>query len=175
MATNNSINANAVTPLASLYGGTGVANASTITVGGNTAFSGAFTFTGTVTGNTAVTFPTSGTLSTTSQIILWNSISGTTQAAAVNNAYVVDNVALTTVTLPATAAQGSIVILQGKGAGGWVLTANTGQTIKLGSSTTSSAGSLASTNLYDCIEVVCITANTTWAARSSVSSGLTVT
>jgi hypothetical protein len=46
-------------------GGTGVANTGTITVGGNTAFSGAFTFTGTITGNTGVTFPTSGTLQTT--------------------------------------------------------------------------------------------------------------
>ncbi len=46
-------------------GGTGIVNTGTITVGGNTAFSGAFTFTGTITGNTSVTFPTSGTLATT--------------------------------------------------------------------------------------------------------------
>ncbi len=51
--------------LSGARGGTGVNNgASTITVGGNTAFSGAFTFTGALTGNTSVTFPTSGTLST---------------------------------------------------------------------------------------------------------------
>lgn len=49
-------------------GGTGVANASTITLGGNVTFSGAFTFTGTVTGNTTVTFPTTGTLATTAQL-----------------------------------------------------------------------------------------------------------
>lgn len=55
--------------LSGTRGGTGVNNgASTITVGGNVAFSGAFTFTGTITGNTAVTFPTSGTLATTSQL-----------------------------------------------------------------------------------------------------------
>jgi fibronectin-binding autotransporter adhesin len=48
------------------YGGTGVNNgSSTITIGGNVAFSGAHTFTGTLTGTTNVTFPTSGTLSTT--------------------------------------------------------------------------------------------------------------
>lgn len=47
----------------STYGGTGVDNSGhTITIGGNLAFSGAFTFTGTLTGNTSVTFPTSGTL-----------------------------------------------------------------------------------------------------------------
>jgi hypothetical protein len=56
-------------PLGSSSGGTGVNNGThTLTLGGNTAFSGAFTFTGTLTGNTAVTFPTSGTLATTSQI-----------------------------------------------------------------------------------------------------------
>lgn len=55
--------------LSGTRGGTGVNNgASTITVGGNFAMSGAFTFTGTLTGNTGVTFPTSGTLATTSQI-----------------------------------------------------------------------------------------------------------
>ena len=53
------------TLIAPASGGTGVANTGTITVGGNTAFSGAFTFTGTITGNTGVTFPTSGTLQTT--------------------------------------------------------------------------------------------------------------
>ena len=54
------------TLIAPSSGGTGVANTGTFTVGGNTAFSGAFTFTGTITGNTTVTFPTSGTLQTTS-------------------------------------------------------------------------------------------------------------
>lgn len=46
-------------------GGTGVSQSSTLTLGGNTSFVGAFTFAGTVTGNTTVTFPTSGTLATT--------------------------------------------------------------------------------------------------------------
>ena len=56
-------------PLSGSNGGTGVNNgSSTITIGGNVAFSGAYTFTGTLTGNTGVTFPTSGTLATTSQI-----------------------------------------------------------------------------------------------------------
>lgn len=47
----------------SQYGGTGVNNASsTITIGGNVTFSGAFTTAFTVTGNTALTLPTTGTL-----------------------------------------------------------------------------------------------------------------
>lgn len=45
------------------YGGTGINNgSSTITIGGNVAFSGAFTTTLTVTGNTSLTLPTSGTI-----------------------------------------------------------------------------------------------------------------
>lgn len=57
-------------PLSPSVGGTGVNNgASTFTIGGNFALSGAHTFTGTLTNNTTVTFPTSGTLATTSQII----------------------------------------------------------------------------------------------------------
>lgn len=49
--------------LSGTRGGTGINNgASTITIGGNLAFSGAFTTAITVTGNTTVTLPTSGTL-----------------------------------------------------------------------------------------------------------------
>lgn len=43
-------------------------SSSTLIIGGNVTFSGAFTFTGTISGNTSVTFPTSGTLATTSQL-----------------------------------------------------------------------------------------------------------
>ncbi len=66
--------ANVINPT---YGGTGVNNgSSTITIGGNLAFSGPHTFSGTLTGNTAVTFPTSGTLATVNGTI--SSIIGTT-------------------------------------------------------------------------------------------------
>lgn len=55
-------------PISPQFGGTGVSNTGTLTLGGNTAFSGAFTFTGTITGNTAIIFPISGTLATTAQV-----------------------------------------------------------------------------------------------------------
>jgi len=49
--------------VASQYGGTGINNGtSTITIGGNLTFSGAFTTAFTVTGNTSVVLPTTGTL-----------------------------------------------------------------------------------------------------------------
>ncbi len=159
--------------LSGTRGGTGVNNgSSTITIGGNVTFSGAFTFTGTVTGNTSVTFPTSGTLATTSQLtgLTWNDLSGTTQTAVVNNGYIISNASQTTVTIPATAAVGSVFAVQGKGAAGWILQMNTGQVCHLGSSATSSAGTLTSTNLWDAIEIICVTANTTFAVRSAVGN-----
>ena len=106
--------------------------------------------------------------------LAWNSVSGTTQAAAVNNGYVIANASQTTVTLPATAALGSVVAVAGLGAGGFVLAANTGQTIKMAASTTSSGGSLTSAEQYDAIQVVCVTANTTWVAQSAITTGFTI-
>ena len=70
--------------LPSANGGTGVNNgASTVTIGGNVAFSGAHTFTATITGNTSVTFPTSGTLATTTS----NVDSGVIQVFAASGTY----------------------------------------------------------------------------------------
>lgn len=54
--------------LSSARGGTGVNNGlSTLTLGGNTMFAGAFPFTGTLTAPTSITFPPSGVLATVSQ------------------------------------------------------------------------------------------------------------
>lgn len=124
--------------------------------------------------NTLTTTTFSGALNgnatTASNAMTWNDVAGTTQAAAVNNGYVISNASQTTVTLPATSAVGARVAVQGKGAAGWVLTANTGQVVHLGNTASSTAGSLTSTNLWDCIEVVCVTANTTWAANSVIGN-----
>lgn len=154
------------------YGGTGVNNgSSTITIGGNVTFSGAFTFTGTLTGNTNVTFPTSGTLATTSQLFVWNDVTSTSATMAANNGYIADNAGLVTLTLPSTSAQGSIIEVAGKGAGGWTIVQNTGQSINLGDmSTTVTTGSLSSTNQWDSIRLVCVTADTKFVVLSAVGN-----
>ncbi len=100
-------------------------------------------------------------------------VSGTTQAAAVGNGYIIGNSSQTTITLPATAAVGSIVAVQGMGAAGWILAANTGQTIQDGATVTSSGGSLTSANQWDTVQVVCVVADTTWSVSFVLSSGLT--
>lgn len=104
--------------------------------------------------------------------ITWSGVSGTSQAADINSGYVIENAAQTTITLPATAALGSIVYVQGMGAGGWVLTANAGQTIQVGSSATSTGGTVTSGDQWDAIGVVCLVANTTWSMLAPVSSAL---
>ena len=104
--------------------------------------------------------------------LTWNEVAGTTQAAAVDNGYIANNVALVTVTIPDTAAFGSVVRVAGNGAGGWAVAQNAGETIHFGNvdSTTGAGGSLASTNRYDAVELVCITANTDWAVISSLGN-----
>lgn len=101
-----------------------------------------------------------------SQIVVWNNVTGTSQAAAVNKGYIANNAALVTVTLPATAAVGDVIRVQGAGAGGWLIAQNASQTIIGNASTASTVGvggSVASTDRYDSIELVCIVANTTFA------------
>jgi hypothetical protein len=103
----------------------------------------------------------------------WFGISGTTQAAAVDSGYVIQNASQTTITLPAIAPLGSVIAVRGLGAAGWILQANTGQTIKVDGQTTSSAGSLTSAGRYDSIDITCVVANTTFIASSVLSTGLT--
>jgi hypothetical protein len=106
----------------------------------------------------------------------WNEITvvGPT-SMVVENGYIANNAGLVSLLLPAVASQGATLQIAGKGAGGWKITQNAGQTIHFNSSdtTTGSTGSLASTNRYNVVELLCITANTDWLVLSS-SGNLTV-
>lgn len=182
MATNNALNGQ--------FGGVGDIPRSTVQSGNpNTVVSGSsfaaqlgdiyFDSTALI-GYTATTGGASGTAvwtadASSSSSFSWNNTTGTTQAMAVNNGYVSNNAALSTFTLPTTAAIGQRVGIQGSGAAGWLLAQNAGQTVHFGTSTTTAGagGSLASTNQYDHVELICITANTTWAAYN-VQGNLTV-
>lgn len=99
-------------------------------------------------------------------------VTGTTQTAAVNNSYVSNNAGTVTITLPATAAVGSVINIGGLGAGGWVLAQNASQLIRFGNATTTTGtgGSLASTNQYDNVTIQCVVANTTWVVQSSIGN-----
>ena len=107
------------------------------------------------------------TISASGAGLTWTTVSGTSQAAAVANGYITNNAGAVTVTLPATAAIGDTVEVAGLGAGGWIVAVATGQSIHLGSSTTTvTTGTLASTNRYDNLIIRCIVANTEWQAKS---------
>lgn len=97
---------------------------------------------------------------------VWHLVAGTSQAIAPNSAYVTSNGSLTTFTLPATASFGDSYIIAGNGSGGWTIAQNSGQSIIVGldTSTVGVGGSVASSNKEDSIQIVCISANTTFKA-----------
>lgn len=80
---------------------------------------------------------------------------------SVNTRYIVNMASLTTLVLPATAAQGDQIMVRGKGAGGWVIAQNSGQTIHGASDTTTgTSGSIGSQTFRDTVTLECTTANT---------------
>lgn len=92
--------------------------------------------------------------------ITWIAQSTASVTAAVNSAYIITDASAVTVTLPTTAAVGSVVGVVGNGAGGWTLAQGAGGNTRFGN--VNSTTSIVSTNQYDCIFVVCVIANTTW-------------
>jgi len=82
-------------------------------------------------------------------------VTGTTQAMAINTAYLADNSGLVTLTLPSTAAQGSVMEVSGYGSGGWKIAQNASQQIFFGSSSTTvgTGGFLSSTHQYDFVRL----------------------
>lgn len=102
----------------------------------------------------------------------WNEVIGTSQAMAVQNGYISNDAALVTLTLPATAVIGDVIRVAAKGAGGWLVAQNASQSIRLGNMATTAGvgGSLASTDLGDCIEILCTTTDTGFEVLSSVGN-----
>lgn len=105
----------------------------------------------------------------------WTEVTGTTQSMAVNNGYIASNASQVVLTLPATAVIGDTVKVQGKGTGGWRVAQNAGQIIYFNgaTSTLGVSGYIESTQRYNSVELVCITANDEWAVNSA-SGNLTV-
>lgn len=163
MATNNAVNAQGPLNDGQIYIGStsGHPIAENITPG---------------TGISITNAPNSITIAATGGGLTWSTITAGTLAAVINDGYVLNHASTAcVVTLPATAAIGSKIAFRGlAGSGGWTITANSGQTIQFGNTSTSTAGSWSSTNAGDSCDVECIVANTTWALSNAVSAGLTV-
>ncbi|HLX54279.1 MAG TPA: hypothetical protein VKR58_10075 [Aquella sp.] len=116
------------------------------------------------------------TISGTGSGIGWTNVTGTTQQMVADSAYVADNAGLVTLTLPATAAFGTAIVVLGRGAGGWSIAQNSGQNIQVGSvsSTVGASGSVSSTNQWDSITMICVAANTTWSQYGAPQGNLTI-
>lgn len=135
---------------------------------------------GTLTTSTGVTF-TTGAASLAIDVATGGfTVNDTTTGSAtiaVQNLYIADNAtpsALTTFTLPATAAIGTTFRIVGKAIGGWRIAQNAGQQILgIGVSTTAgTGGSLSSASKNDCVELIATTggASTIWTIASSSGS-----
>lgn len=103
----------------------------------------------------------------------WTDVTSATQTLAVENGYVSDRGGGVTFTLPATTVPGATIIIVGK-LGLWSVAQNANQQILVSSSssTIGIAGSISSTNVGDCIEMVAITggASTVWRVRNSMGN-----
>ena len=106
--------------------------------------------------------------------ITWVNQNSASVTMASNSGYVVNNGAtLVTLTIPAAASLGDMFIIAGYSTGGWTVQANTGQVVNVGNSPTSTAGSVSSSNTFDCMTIVCVVANTTFVSYA-LQGNLTV-
>ena len=106
--------------------------------------------------------------------LVWSVITAN-QTAAINHGYICNKAGLLTLTLPSTAAVGSVIAFVNinTAAGSQFLSANPGQ-LNLGNvAATANTGTLTSTALGDIVFLVCSTANTTWYAYG-VQGNITV-
>ena len=106
-------------------------------------------------------------------VLSWSEVTGTTQACAVNVGYILNHATTMVVaTLPSTASVGDVVRIVGKGAAMWKVAQNASQYIRFAglSTTTGTGGYLQAENAYDCVELLCTTANNGWTVISSIGN-----
>ena len=125
-------------------------------------------------GGTIAITPGAGTLNleVSGSAFVWTDVTGTTQALAINSGYVMNNAAIVTGTLPATASFGDVIEVAGYGAGGWRIAQNAGQEIIFGTGTTTSGvtGYLASTDKADVVRLLCVATNIKFTVIHSIGN-----
>lgn len=134
----------------------------------------------TLTAGTGITISNAAgsiTIAGTGSGMSWTVVTAASATMSADNGYIANRGSLVTLTLPASSSVGTTMSIVGQGAGGWLIAQGAGQQIQVGSSasTSGAGGSVASTNRYDSINLICITANTTWVTQGAPqSSGLTI-
>jgi len=94
------------------------------------------------------------------------------QTAVINSGYFANKGTLLTLTLPTTAAVGSVLRVSGMNAGLWKIAQNASGVIHFGKTDTAvgTSGYLQSTLARDAVELVCCVANNEWNVVSSVGN-----
>lgn len=169
MATNNAVNG--PFPLSATQGGLGVASP---TIHGIILAQGSSATTTLVLGAGQVPIGVAGgdPIAGTVDLLTWTDVTGTSASMVANSGYTANNAGLVTLTLPTTMAYGTTLEIAGVGAGGWKIAQNASQLIHFGNTTTTTGtgGSLASTNQWDGIKLLCVVANTTFTALHGVGN-----
>jgi len=131
------------------------------------ASTGAVTFT-----NTGVQSFNGATGAVTAGVALAFSVITADQTAAINTGYIANKGTLLTLTLPTTAAVGSVIRVSGMNAGLWKIAQNASGIIHFGKTdtTTGVGGYISSTLARDAVELVCVVANNEWNVISSVGN-----
>src|SRR5580692_2055097 len=111
------------------------------------------------------TVDANGFVSLTSSGFTWSETSGAFNAAK-NNGYFIT--AAATATLPASLAEGDTIDFSVDTASNLTITANTGQTIRLGTTVTAAAGTAVNTQRGDAIQLVYKSTGTVWMAQYAV-------
>jgi len=117
------------------------------------------------------------TISNTFTGATWNDVTSTSLGMAVNNNYLANHATLlVTLTLPAIAAFGSMITIQGYGPGLFTIAQNAGQTIHFGDkdTTTGAGGSITALNRYNSITLLCSVANTDWTVVNGPQGDFTI-
>ena len=94
----------------------------------------------------------------------WNVVTTSPIMMTTNNGYITNSSGLVSLVLPTVSSIGDELAITGQGSGGWRIIQGNTQVINIGNTTTTvgSTGSVSSTNQYDSLTLVCITANTEW-------------
>lgn len=100
----------------------------------------------------------------TSNVFDWIEVTTSPYQMQGQQGYIANSASQVSLILPNTSDVGDQISIVGKGAGGWIIVQDAGQSIQIApvSTTVGSLGSLASTQQYNSISLVCIVANLTW-------------
>lgn len=106
----------------------------------------------------------------------WETVTTDPIQMLANTGYITNSGSLIHLALPTIAGIGDVVAIAGFGAGGWIITQIAGQSIIIAptNTTVGVTGTLASTDQYNTLSLVCIEENLTWTTNAPPQGSLTI-